>query len=354
MENFQNKTQRKELSSDERSEIAGAFKCGVRQIVIAEKLGFPISTVYDTIKRLKETGSPHPSTRIGPMTNFSERDERTLITVVKNNRHEPLDAISHQFKDITGKSICKNTARKILSKHEIHSYYITKKPLLTPLNAAIRMNWCNYHKNMDLRDWKLVTFSDESRFALFNPDGGERLWRKPSEKYDKDCIGPTLQMGGGSVMFWGVISFWGVGPLVPVTNSMNSDEYVEVLAKHYVPWIQGLMVKRTSHGPPLKFQQDNCSIHKSGFSKWWMNTHNFDVMDWPSRSPDLNPIENLWDILDRRVRKRAVLPKNLKELETAVLEEWQDIPLTILHHLYESMDRRINGCLNSDGYHTKY
>ncbi len=354
MEIFQNKTQRKELSANERSKIAGAYKCGVKQSVIAEKLGLPLSTINDTIKRIKDTGSPHPPTRIGPLAKFSVREERSLINIVKSNRHEPLDAITSQFRDITGKYICKNTARKILNKNEFHSYYITKKPLLTPQNALIRKNWCNQHKNMDLHDWKLVTFSDESRFALFHPDGGEKIWRKSTEKYDKECIGPTLQMGGGSGMFWGVISFWGVGPLVPVTNSMDSDEYVEVLAKHYVPWMQGLMAKRTSHGPPVKFQQDNCSIHKSGYSKWWMATHNFNVLDWPSRSPDFNPIENLWDILDKRVRKREVHPKNLKELEAAVLEEWQNIPLNILHKLYDSMPRRINGCLKTKGYHTKY
>ncbi len=346
--------QRTELSYEQRCEISGAFKCGVDQITIATKLKISKSTVNDTVKRIIETGTPHPEKRPGASPLLNERDKRSLVRLVRNNRNDPLDQISEKLGKELGHSISINTTRKYLSEQEFHSYYITKKPLLTPESAAIRLHWCKEHKNWILPDWKRVTFSDESRFALFNPDGGERLWRKPSEKYQKDCIAPTVQMGGGSVMFWGVISYWGIGPLVRASNSMNSDEYVEVLANNYLPWINGMMEKLSSHVLPVIYQQDNCSIHKSNYVKWWMGSNEFDVLDWPSRSPDINPIENLWDIVDSRVRKRSESPKSLEELASAVIEEWNNIPLDILHNLYESMPRRISFCIHSKGYHTKY
>lgn len=346
--------QRTELSYEQRSEIAGAFKCGVDQVTIATKLGISKSTVNDTVKRIKETGTPHPCKRPGASPLLSERGKRSLTRIIRSNRNMPLDVISEKLGEEIGQYISIITTRKYLREQEFQSYYVTKKPLLTPENAAIRLHWCKEHKNWILPDWKQVTFSDESRFALYNPDGGERLWRKPSEKYQKDCVAPTVQMGGGSVMFWGVFSYWGVGPLVRVSNAMNSDEYIEVLANNYLPWINELTKKRTLHDPPVIYQQDNCSIHKSNYVKWWMGSHDFDVLDWPSRSPDINPIENLWDIVDSRVRKRVEAPKSLELLASAVIEEWNNIPLEILHHLYESMPRRINSCIGSKGYHTKY
>ena len=123
---------------------------------------------------------------------------------------------------------------------------------------------------------------------------------------------------------------------------------------HFLKELKTWVKKRTLHDPPVIYQQDNCSIHKSNYVKWWMGSHDFDVLDWPSRSPDINPIENLWDIVDSRVRKRVQAPKSLELLASAVIEEWNNIPLEILHHLYESMPRRINSCIGSKGYHTKY
>ena len=78
------------------------------------------------------------------------------------------------------------------------------------------------------------------------------------------------------------------------------------------------------------------------------------LANWPSQSPDLNPIEHLWSELDRHIRNRSPLAKNLKELETALQEEWQKISNTVLMNLIESMPRRIEACIANNGWPTKY
>ena len=134
-------------------------------------------------------------------------------------------------------------------------------------------------------------------------------------------------------MFWGCFSWQGVGPLVRIDGTMDSNLYIDTLAKYFLPWIQPLVEQDAD----LIFQQDNASIHTSAYSKWWMDSHGFHVLDWPAQSPDFNPIENLWDIVDTRVRKRRVKPINIDELAAAVEEEWNSLPIKTIHNLIESI-----------------
>ncbi|CAG8835743.1 18988_t:CDS:2, partial [Gigaspora margarita] len=162
------KPYRKELSQEQRSRIIGAYLCGFKPLHIAQALGFPKSTVYDTVNWYNETGSEHPS-----------------------------KCPSHQ---------------KVLSERQ----HLPPEPPETKK----RKKWCYEHLKWK-NEWQTVIFSDKSR----------------------ECINTTVKYGGGSVMFWGCFSWWGVGPLVEVKGNMNSDSYVNVLANHFVPWANSLLEK---------------------------------------------------------------------------------------------------------------
>ena len=78
------------------------------------------------------------------------------------------------------------------------------------------------------------------------------------------------------------------------------------------------------------------------------------VLEWVAQSPDLNPIENLWDHLDSKIRKRNPLPKFKKELIAIAQEEWADISLETLQHLILSLPWRVKAIIKARGRHTKY
>ncbi|CAG8779903.1 10797_t:CDS:2 [Gigaspora margarita] len=107
------------------------------------------------------------------------------------------------------------------------------------------LGWKNcYREHLKwTNEWQMVIFSDESRFCLHKSDGHARTWHRVNEKYHPDCINSTVKFGGGSVMFWGCFSWWGVGLLVEVKGNMNSDSYVDILAKHFIPWANSLLEK---------------------------------------------------------------------------------------------------------------
>ena len=77
-------------------------------------------------------------------------------------------------------------------------------------------------------------------------------------------------------------------------------------------------------------------------------------MLWPSRSPDVNPIEYLWDELGRRIRRQPHQPQNIQEIERALVREWRQIPSVTIRRLTQSMRRRCQAVINAQGSYTRY
>ena len=101
------------------------------------------------------------------------------------------------------------------------------------------------------------------------------------------------------------------------------------------------------------FQQDNARPHVARDKFQFLRNNNIDFIDdWPSKSPDLIPIEHLWDYLDTRVRQNP--PGNVNELRDALLEEWNNIPQAQINNLIHSMRRRCQAVSNARGGHTRY
>ncbi|KAJ4441519.1 hypothetical protein ANN_11375 [Periplaneta americana] len=73
----------------------------------------------------------------------------------------------------------------------------------------------------------------------------------------------------------------------------------------------------------------------------WYAGNNVHRLDWPAQSPDLNPIEHLWNELDRRLRSREMRPTSIVQLSAMLQEKWRRIPVDILHKLVESMPDRV-------------
>lgn len=94
--------------------------------------------------------------------------------------------------------------------------------------------------------------------------------------------------------------------------------------------------------------------HTARLVTQFLTANNVDVMQWPSLSSDLSPIEHIWDELDRRVRRRPNHLQSLAELEQALIQEWNNLPLVLIRRYIRSMSRRCNAVINSRGGHTKY
>ena len=99
---------------------------------------------------------------------------------------------------------------------------------------------------------------------------------------------------------------------------------------------------------------DNARPHIATVVREYLESLGIEAMDWPARSPDLNPIEHAWDMLGRRIQRRQPAPTTVRELEVALVEEWESIPQDSFRILIQSMPRRLQECIQGRGGHTSY
>ena len=192
-------------------------------------------------------------------------------------------------------------------------------------------------------------FTDESRFTLSTCDRRERVWRSQGERYAACNIVQHDRFGGGSVMVPGVISMEGRTDLYRLENGSLTairyrDEILEPMVRPYAGAV----------GPGFLLMHDNARPHVARVCRQYLEDEGIDTIEWPSRSPDLNPIEHLWDIMFRSIRRRQVAPQTLQELTDALRQIWEDIPQDTIRRLIRSMPRRCQACIQARGGHTRY
>ncbi|CAF5176284.1 unnamed protein product, partial [Rotaria magnacalcarata] len=110
--------------------------------------------------------------------------------------------------------------------------------------------------------------------------------------------------------------------------------------------------KKLKLGPDMVFQHDNDPKHTSRIVKNWLDKHRVKRLIWPPFSPDMNPIEHLWDELERRMKEHQ--PKNQKELRETLQAEWQNIGPDVTNKLVESVPNRLYECSRMKRYPTRY
>ncbi len=194
--------------------------------------------------------------------------------------------------------------------------------------------------------WSKVLFSDESKFCISFGNQGPRVWRKSGEAQNPCCLKSSVKFPQ-SVMIWAAMPSAGVGPLCFLKSTVNAAIYQEILEHFMLPSADKLY-----GDADFIFQQDLAPAHTAKGTKSWFNDHFVTVLDWPANSPDLNPIENLWGIVKRKMRDTR--PNNADELKATVKETWASIPPQQCHKLITSMPRRIEAVIKAKGAPTKY
>lgn len=337
------------LSAEEIGQLRAYFSLGTHTTrEIAAIMNRSAMTIC-RYKKKHDAGQPMTENKhcnAGRKRADSPRQLRYLINMVKSDRSQSSKDLALAWQE-AGVHVKPAVVRRKLTEAGIFACRPTKKPRLTKRMKRQRLRWARAFKSWTLEDWRQVAFSDESSIETLQ-DRRKFVRRKATEKDLPECIKEVVKFPE-KVMIWSLISAHGTGRVRIVEGTMDSLKYRDVIDEELVP--QG---EEWFPDGNYIFQQDGAPCHRSKLIKNHLHAMGLQVLPWPGNSPDLNPIEGLWNDLKNEVNKVQVT--NKEQLVERIQEVWHgNGRLAELAKQYiDSMPRRVAAVIAARGGHTKY
>ncbi|UYV81670.1 Transposase [Cordylochernes scorpioides] len=282
----------KQTDAFTRGMVIGLKRAGwsIRQIAADTHLG--ASTVHRLWRRWLEQGNVAIYRNVGATRVTSARVDRRILRQAVAAPQATCTAILQHVQDTLDHSISTRTISRRLVANGLHSCRPLRRLPLTPPNRRQRLEWCRA-RSTSMTEWHRVVFSDESRFCLSSDSRRVRVWHRRGERSNPAAIG--------------------------VPNAL--------------------------------YQQDNARPHTARISQQALQ--DVQMLPWPPYSPDLSPIEHVWDIIGRRLHALPQ-PRSEEELWQMVEREWRAIPQDAIRTLIDSLPRRVAACIAVRGGPTCY
>ncbi|GFW58069.1 transposable element Tc1 transposase [Trichonephila clavipes] len=279
-----NQSVRQHLDAFTRGQIIGKLEEGRSVTSVAAEFGIALSIVSRLWRQFQTTG-----------------------TAIRGNRRKTAGEIARHTTQVTGRPISRFTVARRLHGGGLFARRPVRCVPLTPAQRRRRSLWCQEHRNWRDNAWGRVLFTDERRFSLSSDSHRILIWRErgsrnhPSNSIERDSY------GGRGVLVWGGIML-GSRPDLHVfdAGSVNGTRYCNEIHLPYVRLFRGAM------GLQFLFMDGNAPCHRTVAAEQLLENEDIERMDWPARSPDLNPIEHVWDFLGRRLAARTLAPVTIR------------------------------------------
>ncbi|KAK3895407.1 hypothetical protein Pcinc_000861 [Petrolisthes cinctipes] len=287
--------------------------------------------------------------RTGKIVKRGRPSSNEKTTDPPKNRHQQMSQV-RPLMDVR----LDKTYKKRLHEAGIHHRRPATKPMLTEKHKEERLGFALQYYPMDFLFWSSVIFCDEKTF-LSDDHGELHCWRPNNTRFETKNIQPTRRSGRITAGLWGWMAACGPGELVVIDECLNCLQYIEILEQIMIPSVRALLIPEPD---PLYIAIDDSPVHNAAIVTDWFQRHPEVIrIQWPARSPDLMPIENLWSQMVKKWDSNSA--KTKVNLVAHAMNIWEAMRLkrgveNICETLVRSKSRRLNSVIECNGSYTKY
>lgn len=299
---------------------------------IAKQLDLKVSTVRMHVKKLFLVDTLPPKIKL-----YKGKLETRQHLMIKKFIIANPTATLNDIKVACDLNIHVSTLSRYLKSNGMRCKKAKFRLVLSNINKTKRVNFCKNMLQKTDEDIANICWSDET-MVKSTKNGDTVLYRVPE---GSEWFSPS-NAAVGKVMFWGCMTRHAIGPLVEVVGRNDASNYIKTLQEFLLPELDA-----SDH--QLVFQQDNATIHKTANVMKFLRDNNVLTIDWPPQSPDLSPIENMWNIMKMKMKALRPRPKTSKELKLACLKIWTEIPNNTRKDLIDGFKDRLRRCIKAKG-----
>lgn len=332
-----------ELSPAKRAQMEILHRQKMSHRKIAAILHVSHSAVTKGLARIKELGSRKSRTRVGRPRKTSVAADRLIRRAAIAH---PTWSSSTIQAEVRSPVSTRTVRRRLLVDFNLPSRRPAKKAKLSKKNIKDRLVFCQKYRNWTKDEWMNVMFSDESTFSQFHSTC-RHVRRPANQRYNIRYVVPTVKQAP-TTMVWASFCGRGRGGIwfMPKNTTINGKVYLSILQD-----------KLSTHMGILNcttFQHDGAPCHRAATVTRWIEGQGINILGpWPGSSPDLNPIENLWMHMKRKVALEN--PTSEQSLVDAIKRVWiSSISPDYCETLIASMPARIKAVLANKGQYSKY
>ena len=330
-----------QLTTVERAAIVTLHKIGWLHKDIAAKIPCSVKTVSLWVRRWEEEHSLDDKERSGRPRCTEEETDETMEEFAEEKKFVTPRDIRRELQ----LACSARTVRRRLDEVDLFGRVAREADTYDARILRLRLSFARGFLHFTEAEWDTVICSDEVHFCLGH-HGQVWVQRPPGTAYAPQYCKPAGEPAA-TVTLWGCLCSKGVGAGRLFLGEINSQLYRDILEHNLKPTYQRFYPRGL-----WRFLQDNASPHYTATVNTWMHNHGVHIMEFPPRSPDLNPIENLWHVLKHRVEHRN--PRTAEELEQFIAEEYEAVSEEECATLMRSMPARLQQCIAFEGHKTKY
>jgi transposase len=326
--------------AEDRWAVITWHKQGLTTAGICRNTGFDRQFVARCISKYNDSGSVDDAKPTGRKRKLSTHMERTVETKMRGKRRRSSRVVARELNQQHIADVSHQTVQRTAHRRGLRALKQRKTSRLSETHKRGRLEFAKAYR---MKNWSNVIFTDEHTFKQFK-GGNPRhdfVWAKtPSEVPVKE-----VERWGLALDVWAGISLRGKTEVAFYEGSLNAHAYQDILENTLLPAAQDLFEDEKGG---WELQQDKATCHTAKSTQEWLESHGVDVVEeWPTKGDDINPIENLWAILDDKLATKKFRTK--KGMTKAIRQIWDEVDLPLLRNLIQSVPDRLRRIRKAEG-----